>query len=33
MLVVEGSLLMTIRDETREIGPGDACVINRGIEH
>lgn len=33
MLVLEGSLGMTIGDETRELGPGDVCVVNRGIEH
>jgi len=24
---------MTIGDASRQLGPGDACVINRGIEH
>ena len=24
---------MTIGDETREMGPGDVCVVNRGVEH
>ena len=33
MLIVEGSVEMTIGDETRELGPGDTCVVNRGIEH
>jgi quercetin dioxygenase-like cupin family protein len=33
MLVLEGSLTMTIGDESRQLGPGDACVVNRGIEH
>jgi quercetin dioxygenase-like cupin family protein len=33
MLMLEGSLTMTIADETRELGPGDVCVVNRGIEH
>ena len=33
MLVLDGSLRMTIGDETREIGPGDACIVNRGVEH
>jgi quercetin dioxygenase-like cupin family protein len=33
MLVLEGSLAMTIGDETRELGPGDVCVVNRGVEH
>lgn len=33
MLVLEGSLTMTIGEETREMGPGDVCVVNRGVEH
>ena len=33
MLILEGSLAMTIGDETREMGPGDVCVVNRGVEH
>jgi unsaturated pyranuronate lyase len=33
MLIVEGSLTMTIGDETRELEPGDVCVVNRGVEH
>jgi quercetin dioxygenase-like cupin family protein len=33
MAVVEGSLTMTIGEETRELGPGDVVVVNRGIEH
>ena len=33
MLVLEGSLTMTIGDESREMGSGDVCVVNRGIEH
>ena len=33
MLVLEGSVTMTIGDETREMGPGDVCVVNRGVEH
>ena len=33
MLVLEGSLTMTIGDRSQEMGPGDACVVNRGIEH
>lgn len=33
MLVLEGSLVMTIGDESRELGAGDVCVVNRGIEH
>ena len=33
MCVVEGSVTMTIGDETRELGPGDVVCVNRGIEH
>jgi quercetin dioxygenase-like cupin family protein len=33
MLVLEGSITMTIGNETRELGPGDVCVVNRGVEH
>jgi quercetin dioxygenase-like cupin family protein len=33
MLVLEGSVRVTIGDETGELGPGDVCVINRGVEH
>ena len=33
MAVVEGSVTMTIGDETRELGPGDVVCVNRGIEH
>ena len=33
MAIVEGSLTMTIGDETRELGPGDVAVVNRGVEH
>ena len=33
MLVLQGSLVMTIGDESRELGAGDVCVVNRGIEH
>ena len=33
MLIVDGSLRMTIGEETRELGPGDACVVNRAVEH
>jgi quercetin dioxygenase-like cupin family protein len=25
--------VMTVGDETRELGPGDVIVVNRGIEH
>lgn len=33
MLVLDGSVLVTIGDEMREMGPGDVCVVNRGVEH
>ncbi len=33
MVVLEGSVRMTIDDETRELGPGDVVCVNRGIEH
>ena len=33
MLIVEGSVAVTIGDELRTLGPGDTCVVNRGIEH
>jgi len=33
MCVVEGSVTMTIGEETRELGPGDVVCVNRGIEH
>ena len=33
MLILDGSLLMTIGEKTQEMGPGDACVVNRGVEH
>jgi quercetin dioxygenase-like cupin family protein len=33
MAVIEGSVTMTIGDETRELGPGDVVVVNRGIQH
>jgi quercetin dioxygenase-like cupin family protein len=33
MLVVDGSLEMTIGGETRTMGAGDVCVVNRGVEH
>ena len=33
MWVVEGSMVMTVGDETRELGAGDVVVVNRGIEH
>ena len=33
MLILEGSVAMTIGEETKELGPGDVCVVNRGVEH
>ncbi len=33
MLVLEGSVTMTIGGETQELGAGDVCVVNRGVEH
>ena len=33
MLILEGSVTMTIGDASRELGPGDTCVVNRGVEH
>src|SRR5436190_2114157 len=32
MLIVDGSLDVTIGDETRTLGPGDTCVVNRGVD-
>ncbi|MEO8967615.1 MAG: cupin domain-containing protein [Solirubrobacteraceae bacterium] len=33
MYLVEGSVTMTIADETRELAPGDVVCVNRGVEH
>jgi quercetin dioxygenase-like cupin family protein len=33
MLILEGSVTMTIGDETREMRVGDVCCVNRGVEH
>jgi quercetin dioxygenase-like cupin family protein len=33
MWIIDGSLTMTVGDETRELGPGDVVVVNRGVEH
>jgi quercetin dioxygenase-like cupin family protein len=33
MLILEGELTMTVAGETRELGPGDVAVVNRGVEH
>ena len=33
MLILDGSVTMTIGDESREMREGDVCVVNRGVEH
>jgi len=33
MWIVEGSMRMTVGNETAELRPGDVVVVNRGIEH
>jgi quercetin dioxygenase-like cupin family protein len=33
MAVIDGEVEVTIGDETRTLGPGDVCVVNRGVEH
>ena len=33
MLVLDGSLTMTVGTDVRELGAGDTCVVNRGVEH
>ena len=33
MLVLDGSLTMTIGEATQEMRTGDVCVVNRGVEH
>ncbi len=33
MWIVEGSMVMTVGDETKALRPGDVVVVNRGIEH
>jgi mannose-6-phosphate isomerase-like protein (cupin superfamily) len=33
MLILDGSVTMTIGDRTRELHAGDVCVVNRGVEH
>jgi mannose-6-phosphate isomerase-like protein (cupin superfamily) len=33
MLILEGDLTMTIAGQTKELGPGDVVVVNRGVEH
>ncbi len=33
MLILDGSLTMTIEGETRELRAGDVVVVNRGLQH
>jgi quercetin dioxygenase-like cupin family protein len=33
MVIVDGEVDVTIGDETRRLGAGDVCVMNRGVEH
>ena len=33
MLILDGSVTMTIGADSRELGKGDVCVVNRGVEH
>ena len=33
MLILDGSVTMTIGPDSRELGEGDVCVVNRGVEH
>ncbi len=33
MWIVDGTMSMTVDDETRRLGPGDLVVVNRGVEH
>jgi quercetin dioxygenase-like cupin family protein len=33
MFILDGEVTMTIEGETRELGPGDVVVVNRGLEH
>ena len=33
MVIVEGEVEVTIGAETQTMRPGDACVMNRGVEH
>jgi quercetin dioxygenase-like cupin family protein len=33
MLILDGSVTMTIGDDTRDMRAGDLCVVNRGVEH
>ena len=33
MVIVDGEVEVTIGEETRTLGAGDVCVMNRGVEH
>ena len=33
MAITEGSVVVTVGDETKTLVAGDVCVINRGVEH
>ena len=33
MYIVEGSIEVTVEEETQTMGPGDVAVINRGVPH
>ena len=33
MWIVDGSMTMTVGDETRKLAAGDTVVVNRGVEH
>jgi quercetin dioxygenase-like cupin family protein len=33
MVIVDGEIEVTIGDARQRLGPGDVCVINRGVEH
>jgi quercetin dioxygenase-like cupin family protein len=33
MVILEGEVDITIGDETRRLGAGDVCVMNRAVEH
>jgi quercetin dioxygenase-like cupin family protein len=33
MAIADGSVDVTIGDETRTLSAGDVCVMNRGVEH
>ncbi len=33
MVILDGEVEVTIGDETRRLGAGDVCVMNRGVEH